>query len=170
MACAEFIRNRHSIRRYQSGKIVPSEDIKTILEAAMMAPSACNTRPWKFVVLRNRPLMEKLAAIHPYCKHLLPAGCGIIVVGLPEAQDAIAQGFYPQDCGAAIENLMLQARTMGYGTCWCGLYPRIERCREVAELLDLKEGIPMAIVTLGVPDEDPAPRGYYEEEKVIWKD
>ena len=54
MNTLETIRSRRSIRKYKPGVEIPNEDIKQILEAAMMAPSACNTRPWEFVVVKDR--------------------------------------------------------------------------------------------------------------------
>ena len=51
MNVTEAIRNRRSIRKFQQGVQIPQEDLDLILEAAMMAPSARNTRPWEFVVV-----------------------------------------------------------------------------------------------------------------------
>ena len=59
MNVTEAIRNRRSIRKFQQGVQIPQEDLDLILEAAMMAPSARNTRPWEFVVVENREILEK---------------------------------------------------------------------------------------------------------------
>ena len=58
--CSEVIRERRSIRKYKENVTIPQEDFERMLEAAMMAPSACNTRPWQFFVVINREMIAKL--------------------------------------------------------------------------------------------------------------
>ncbi len=161
------IRLRRSIRKYKQGEIIQDEHLHSILEAAMLAPSACNTRPWEFVVVKNQELREKIAKLQPYAAHAVQAAAVIVVVGLPKAQDKLASGFWPQDCAAATENILLEAARLGYGTCWCGLYPREPRAKKMGALLGIdEEKMPFSIITLGVPDEAPAMRGKYEEKRV----
>ena len=88
----ETIHSRRSIRKYKAGAIIPKEDIKQILEAAMMAPSACNTRPWEFVVVENRETLDAIMAVHPYVSMLRTASMAIIVCAKPEVQYAICGG------------------------------------------------------------------------------
>lgn len=166
MNISEAIRKRRSIRKYKEGVEIPRKDIETILEAAMMAPSARNTRPWEFVVVESREGKEKIMEIQPYTGMLKTASAAIIVCGLPEVQkEANCSEFWPEDCGAAIENILLQALELGYGTCWCGFYPVEDRVKALKEAFDLKS-VPLAVVALGVPDEEPAARGYFDPEKV----
>lgn len=54
----DAVRKRRSIRKYKPGKTVSDEDIHKILEAGMMAPSACNTRPWEFFVFKSEEARE----------------------------------------------------------------------------------------------------------------
>ena len=158
------IRKRRSIRRYVKGAPLAEEDLKGILEAAMMAPSARNGRPWEFVVVESEEKKREVVAHHPYCRHLLDAAVGIVVT-VPGGYDKVAREFTPQDAGAAIENLMLEALDRGYGTCWCGIYPDPARSAEIAKVIGT-DRIPIGIVTLGKADEEPAARGYYDEKKV----
>lgn len=167
MNVTEAIRKRRSIRKYKEGVKIPKKDIETILEAAMMAPSARNTRPWEFVVVESAEGKEKIMNIQPYTKMLNTASLAIIVCGLPKAQEGNCSEFWPEDCGAAIENLLLQALELGYGTCWCGLYPVMERVTAIKDAFGL-ESVPLAVVALGVPDEDPAPRGFFDPSKVSY--
>ena len=168
MELREAIRTRQSIRKYVPGAEIPDEHVHRMLEAAMMAPSACNSRPWKFVVVRSPEVKDKLAEVHPFCKHLREATLAIVVCGLPEAQRRVAQGFWPQDCAAATENILLEARDLGYGTCWCGIYPREDRSEAVRALLQT-DGTPFCLITVGVPDETPPVRGFYDAEKVEYR-
>ena len=167
MNALETIRSRRSIRKYQAGAAVPKEDLKQILEAAMMAPSACNTRPWEFAVVENRDLLDAIMKVHPYVSMLKTASLAIIVCAKPEVQEGICPGYFPQDCGAATQNILLSAKALGYGTCWCGVYPNEERVKVVKEIIGV-DSTPFAVVALGVADEEPAARGYYDESRVKW--
>ncbi len=166
MNVTEAIRKRRSIRKYKEGVEIPKKDIETILEAAMMGPSAKNTRPWEFVVVESKEAKEKIMEVQPYTGMLKTASIAIIVCGLPEAQEGkCGAPYWPEDCGAAIENILLQALELGYGTCWCGFYPAEDRVKGLQEAFDIKS-IPVAVVALGVPDEEPAARGYFDPDRV----
>lgn len=165
MEFGEVIKKRRSVRKYKSGVQISDDEIKTILEAGMMAPSAMNTRPWEFVVLKSDEAKKKAVELHPYAKHLKDASIGIIVSARPDLQAGVCDGFFPQDCGAAIENILLSATDLGYGSCWCGIYPREERADAFKKGFDIK-GTPMALIVIGKSDEEPDRRGFYEAAKV----
>ena len=168
----EPIKTRRSIRKFKSTPVT-KEQTKAILEAAMLAPSACNTRPWRFLAITNREMLNKLADAHNYAKMLKTAPLCIVVVALPKTQDNInnglAFGFFPQDCGAVTQNILLQAEAMGLGSCWCGVYSKEDTTKTVNEVLKIPEGeIPFCLIAIGERDESPNPRGRYEEEKITW--
>jgi nitroreductase len=168
----DIIKNRRSIRKYKETP-VSKEQMLILLEAAMMAPSACNTRPWRFIAITNREMLNKLADVHPYAKMLFTAQAAIVILALPKAQegvqDDLPKGFFPQDCGAVTENILLQAESMGLGSCWCGVYPKEGTSKAVKEALGLDgDDLPFGIIAIGEKDESPSPRGQYEEEKVTW--
>lgn len=164
MNTSEAIRLRRSIRKYKKADI-PDEHIKLILEAAMHAPSACNTRSWEFVVLKSNEAKQTAVKIHPYAKHLADASIGIIVCARPELQTGISEGFFPQDCGAAIQNILLQSLELGYGSCWCGIYPGEKSVPLFSDTFNLTS-IPVALVVIGVADETPVKRGFYDKNKI----
>ena len=96
------------------------------------------------------------------------ASAAIVVCGRPspeEQKEGERGEFWPQDCAAAIENLMLQALELGYGTVWCGLYPVKDRCDAIREIIGV-DSVPMAIVLVGRPDEAPDARGYFDPTRV----
>ena len=163
----QTIRSRRSIRKFKPGASIPRADVENMLEAAMMAPSACNTRPWEFFVVENPDTKAELHAVHPYASMLETASLAIVVCALPEAQEGRCAGFWPLDCGAAVENLLLQAAALGYGTCWCGCWPLEDRAEAVRDVLGAKS-VPVALISVGVPDEDPPARGFYQADKVTW--
>ena len=163
----QTIRSRRSIRKFKPGASIPRADVENMLEAAMMAPSACNTRPWEFFVVENPATKAELRAVHPDAPRLETASLAIVVCALPEAQEGRCAGFWPLDCGAAVENLLLQAAALGYGTCWCGCWPLEDRAEAVRDVLGAKS-VPVALISVGVPDEDPPARGFYQADKVTW--
>ena len=161
----ESIEKRRSIRKYNPAKQVTKEDLTQLLTAAMKAPSAINLRPWEFIAVTNRKILNEIMSIHPYAKMLGTAAAAIVVVALPE----ISNDFYPQDCGAATENILLEAVSMGLGTCWCGVYPNKERIALLQKLFKLSESkIPFNVIAVGVPDEKPDQKGFYEKTKVTF--
>ena len=168
MTVTEAIRKRRSIRKFKSGAEVTDAQIKLMLEAAMVSPSACNSRPWEFIVVKSREMLDKIRAAHPYTGMLETASLAIIICALPEVQATpIMTDYFPQDCGAATENILIQAVELGLGACWCGVYPKEERIAEIRAVLDT-EKLPFCVIAIGVPDEDPAPRGSYDESKVTY--
>jgi len=159
------IESRRSIRKFKPGAKVTKDQLKQLLRAAMLAPSACNSRPWEFVAVTKRETLDEIAKIHPYAQMCKTAAAVIIVVALP--QTGMPEGYFPQDCGAATQNILLEADAMGLGTCWCGVYPKNERIGSIAKLFGIEEPkIPFCVIVIGVPDEAPAQRGFYEEDKV----
>ena len=168
MDCTQTIRARRSIRRFKPGASIPREDVETMLEAAMMAPSACNTRPWEFFVVKNPDTKARLRAAHPFASMLDTASLAIVVCALPEVQTGKVEGYWPLDCGAAVENLLLQAAALGYGACWCGCWPS-PRVSAIQELLGARS-VPVGLIAVGVPDEAPPARGFYQADKVTWLD
>ena len=169
----EQIKNRRSIRKYKADKPVTKEQLKTLLEAAMLSPSACNTRPWRFIAITCRETLNKLAENHQYAKMLNSATACILVVALPGTQeghkDDLPKGFFPQDCGAVTQTILLQAESMGLGTCWCGVYPKEGATKGVREIIEIPaDEVPFCLIAVGTKDENPSPRGKFEEEKISW--
>ena len=166
MNVTEAIRARRSVRKYRDGEI-PQEHLDLILEAAMLAPSARNTRPYEFAVVKSKNMREKLAAISPNFRMLAQAAVTIVVCGRLDLAGGTAHDFWIQDCSASVQNILLQAKELGYGTCWCGTYPVPERTEAVKELLGLKNpAVPFAVIALGVPDENPPAKGFYDKTRV----
>jgi len=123
------------------------------------------------LVVRSRDKLDELAGIHPNSKILRGAPAAIVICALPEAQSSLCSGSFPQDCGAAAENILLQAVGLGLGSCWCGVWPTRERINKVRDVLGIPNNqIPFNIVALGIPDEQPAARGYLERERIHYAD
>jgi nitroreductase len=158
----EFIQTvlaRRSIRKY-TAEPVSNADIKTLLEAAMAAPSASNRKPWHFVVVTERQALDRLAEAHPHGKMLFEATLCIAVCGGPTE----AERFWVQDCSAATENLLLAVTALGLGAVWLGVYPREERVAAIRQVLGIPEEIaPLNLISIGHPAEEKEPRTQYDE-------
>lgn len=162
----QFIFQRRSIRVYEQ-KPVPEELVRDLLDAAMAAPSAVCKDPWRFVVVRRRDSLSRIAACLPYGKMVADAALGLVVCGdTTEAHDR-QLSYLLQDCSAAIENTLLAASALGLGTCWLGVHPREERIASIRQILDLPaEVIPVCVIAIGWPGEHKEARTRYSNSKV----
>jgi nitroreductase len=152
---------RRSIRRY-TDEPVSKPDIKTLLKAAMAAPSASNNRPWHFVVVTQRETLDALAEAHPYGKMLAQAPLCIAVCGDPDLSD-----YWVQDCSAATENLLVAVTSLGLGAVWLGVYPRDQRVGVARQILGIPESIfPLNLIAIGHPAEEKEPRTQYDEARM----
>lgn len=165
MELDNVIKGRRSIRKYKPGCNMSDEDIKAILESAMYAPSACNTRCWEFLVLKSEDAKKRASEIHPFARHLKDALIGIIVSANNDCNNDVIQNFFPQDCGAAIQNMLLKSYDLGYGSCWCGIYPRDDRCELFRKEFNI-DAVPVGLVVVGIADETPVAKGFYDDRKV----
>jgi nitroreductase len=144
---------RRSIREYADAPI-PDEMIADLLRAAMAAPSAGAKDPWRFVVVRDRATLQRMAAALPHGRMLAGAGAGFVVCGdLAAAHDG-QLSYLLQDCSAATENLLVAAHLLGLGACWLGVHPRAPRMAALRSVLGIPETvIPVSAVAVGWPAE-----------------
>jgi nitroreductase len=120
--------------------------------------------PWRFVILRNRDRLKRLAAVLPNGQMIADAPVGIVVCGDLEVAHDRQLSFLLQDCSAAIENLLLAAHALGLGACWLGVHPREDRIHDVSKLLGLPRNvIPVACIPVGPPGEQKEARTRYNE-------
>jgi len=147
----EAILTRRSIRRYTPQQVA-EETVRQLLQAAMSAPSAGNERPWHFIVITDRRLLDEIPRFHPFAAMLKEASVAIVVCGDLRLEQY--KGHWVQDCSAATQNLLLAAHTKGLGAVWVGIYPREDRVINVRKLLGLPDSVvPLCLVPLGYPAE-----------------
>jgi len=142
-----IIKTRRSIRRYKPQE-VPEEHLNRILEAARWAPSAINRQPWKFIVVRDREIKEKIgdASKFYFVLNRNVSEAPIIIVVCTKDN---AYKWATVDCAMASQNIMLEAHSLGLGSCFIGAFDE----HKVKQILDLpdKMGI-IALITIGYPD------------------
>lgn len=152
-----MVKQRTSCRSYEP-RPVPRESLELMLEAARLAPSACNKQPWRFAVVEAEETRMRL--IHEAFLAGIPmtwaedAGA-IIALGMEKSAfthtiaPKISGVDYPLlDLGIAGEHLVLQAEELGLGTCWIGWI----KPKEIRKIVDWPRRIePVGLITVGWP-------------------
>lgn len=167
MLTLDAIAQRSSIRAY-SDRPVEEEKVTALLRAAMAAPSARDCRPWAFVVIKNRKVLQTIADSLQNSKMAAKAQLAIAVCGdMTKAMDGDGRDFWIQDASAATENLLLAATAQGLGAVWTGIYPSERRTAIVREILQLPEHvIPLNIIPVGYPAGEATPKDKWNPDNI----
>jgi nitroreductase len=123
MDFAAVINSRRSVRAY-ADRPIPEAALGRILEAARLAPSACNHQPWRFIVVKDAATRGQLAKLAYSQQFVAKAPVVIACCGkrYPNSNSWIGDNLFLVDLGIAIEHLVLAARNEGLGTCWIGAF------------------------------------------------
>ena len=155
----KVIEKRRSIRKFKQYDI-PDDDLEKMLEAARLAPSANNSQPWRFIVVKDQKMKELLARPSPQA-FIADANAIIVVLGDTSVSCCPRATWTTRDPMIATEHLVLAATALGYGACWIANYesrPR-EWVDEVKRVLKIPEHLRIIVlVAIGVPDEKPSPK------------
>ncbi|MFX0097496.1 MAG: nitroreductase family protein, partial [Candidatus Hodarchaeota archaeon] len=154
----QVVEKRRSIRKYKEYDI-PNNDLKRILEAAQLAPSANNSQPWRFIVVKDKKTKELLAKPSPQT-FIADANAIIVVLGDTSVSCCPSATWTTRDPMIAAEHIVLAATALGYGTCWIANYESRpgEWVDEVKRTLKIPEHMHIIVlVAIGVPDETPSP-------------
>ena len=147
MNAQDLILGRRSVRVYAAGEI-PAAAIQRLLEAAMAAPSAMGRDPWRFVVIDDRKLLDRVPAVNPYAEMARQAPLAILICADPSLERS--PGYWMLDCAAAAQNMLLAAHALGLGAVWLGEI--LKSAAEVNRLLELPDRYElMAVVAVGRP-------------------
>lgn len=157
----ELAQRRRSVRRYSS-RLISREQISQCLEAARLAPSACNSQPWHFVVIddpgvRDRIREKVFSGI--YSMNQFAREAPVLVAVVSEKQKLLAAiggqvrdtRYALVDIGIACEHFVLKAQELGIGSCWIGWFDEKALKRELKIPGNKKIDI---LVALGYPAED----------------
>ncbi|MCW4051796.1 MAG: nitroreductase family protein [Candidatus Bathyarchaeota archaeon] len=154
MGVFEIIRKRRSIRLYEE-KPVEQEKLNRVLEACRLAPSADNRQPWRFIVVTNDEVKEKLRA--SYDEEWF-VSAPVIIIGCAVPKEAWVrmdgQEYWMVDVAIAMQNMILVATELGLGTCWIADFDE-EAARKT---LKLSQNVRIVAMTpLGYPTEEKRP-------------
>ena len=165
MDAMEAILTRRSVRKY-TDRDVSEETVQELLRAAMSAPSGADERPWHFVVIRDRDVLEMITEYHRWAQMLKEAALAVLVCGDLKFEK-VADHWY-LDCSAATENILIAANALGLGAVWLGVYPSIERrVEKTRELLGIPDHVvPFALISIGYPAEQKTKEDRYDSTRV----
>jgi len=161
----DVINSRRSVRNYEK-KQIKDEQIKKILDAGFMAPTARAAKPWYFTVIQNQELLEYinktsikvmsesgdkfLESVAQSGKNILHNAPTVIVIS--SQKDAPNM---QADCSAAIENMLLAAEGLDIGSCWLGLIQSFFKDSKNIEKLEIPDDyVPLYGVSLGYKREE----------------
>lgn len=165
----QLLLERHSIRRYTDRPISP-DDVTTIMQAALLAPSSKSKRPWRFIIVEDRATLDTLCGIKVAGAMSLKS-CMLAVVVMADPADS---DMYLEDCAIAAELMQLQAAALGIGSCWVQVRNRFTATGEpsgdlVRETLEIPQNYEVeCIMTFGYSAETrrPVDPGKLQWEKV----
>ena len=164
MELMQAIKERRSVRQYNASKPITDADLKTVLTAAMYAPSAMNKQPWDFIVIRDEQVLEQIREIHPYAGFITEAGTAVAVCGNTHESYAT---YAPIDVALATQNMMLAAHDLGYGTCYCGTYTDEAWVGQIKKWLNVPEHVEMyGLIVIGTPLKNKDVPERFEESKI----
>lgn len=165
----DVIFKRTSIRKF-TVQPVEREQLDQIMRAGMAAPSAGNQQPWEFFVAQDEQTKERLSQASPYAKPAAQAAA--VIVACQRAEGLMFAPCAPQDMGACMENMLLEATALGLGGVWLGIAPEQDRMDAVSDILGEQATglLPFALFALGHPEEELEPRSAkrLDEERIHW--
>ncbi len=146
----DIINKRRSIRKYEN-KEIGQDVLEKIVRAGMQAPSAINQQPWHFFVIQEKAKLVGLSNLTVYSKMLASASACVLLA--TDKRYVKASTMYSQDMAAATQNVLLEATNLGVGSCWIGIYGRVDRIEKIKDFLKLEDHFePFALVSLGYPE------------------
>ena len=154
----ELSKSRRSIRGFKN-KDVSKEQLTQLIDAAQSDPSGGNCQPWHFYVITNKKLRAEIKEKSCGQDWILTAPAYIVVCSESGRSEKNygerGRDLYSiQDTAAAIQNILLCAKSMGLGTCWCGAFDE----QKLSEVLNLPEKFrPVGLIPVGYPAEKSYP-------------
>lgn len=159
--CIEMLLSRRSIRRFKDEDVSIDLVLKAI-DVARYAPSSKNSQPWRFIIINDKNLLDKLSRIHGNAMPLSQAKIGIVVLACPEESPTS----YVVDASLAAIYLWLALHCLGLGAVWIQTLRNID---DIKRILNIKNNlVPIAIFAVGWPAERPKTRFRREVAKITY--
>jgi len=132
MKFIDLVKKRVSIRKYLN-RPIPRQDLLDCIEAARLAPSACNAQPWRFIIIDDKETIKRITlevcrGVYSFNNFITESAALVISISdkegfLRKAAGAIkGTDYYLIDIGIACEHIALQAQELGIGSCWIGWF------------------------------------------------
>ncbi len=169
MSVIDTIKNRHSYRRGYKPDKVPREDLVTIMEAGLAAPSGCNMQTTSLICVDDPDVLARIkAVIDPPIAESAPAFICVLTQRIPAYRDKC---FAIQDYSAAIENMLLSIVELGYQSCWVeGHITDDDRiCDRIAGILNVPDGYDLVcVLPVGIAESEPSAPQKKEFDERAW--
>ena len=160
----DAIFKRRSIRKYKNEE-VSDEKIHKIIQAGMSAPNAFATNEWEFIVIRSAEGHKKLEQSQKWAKSSHNASAVILVCG--DTTKETNEKLLVQNCSAAVENMLIEATYLDLGSLWLEASGSDEFVDNLRREFNIpKHILPIAIVAIGVADQEREPHDKFYEENV----
>ncbi len=131
--------------------MISLEELQTIAEYGLFAPSAHNQQARKFFLISKKSDFEFLGELMEFGK-MIPHAWGVILATFDQ-EKLRSPEFIQQDMGACIQNILLTSHAQGFGAVWVGLYPHETEMQAIHQHFQLPEQIvPFALISLGKPE------------------
>jgi nitroreductase len=154
----ELAERRRSVRAYVE-RPVEAEKIDAVIEAALRSPTGAARRPWTFVVVTDKSLLEKLSVAKPGgAAFVKDAPVAVVVCGDPSVS-----GLWVEDCSIAAVTMQYAAHSLGLGSRWAHMNGNnfnegATSTQYIAKLLSLPDNLTvLCIIAIGYPGEEMIP-------------
>lgn len=147
----EAIKKRRSVRGYLQ-KAIPDKVLASVLEAGRLAPSAKNRQEWRFIVVKDPQLREKLVEAANGQSFVGQAPVVIVACGVDDGYlMPCGQSSVPIDLAIALDHISLAAVEVGLGTCWIGAFQE----QKVKDILGIPKDVRVVeLMPIGYPFRD----------------
>lgn len=163
----DLLMHRRSIRKFTDRALSP-DDVKTIMEAALMSPAGKRRNPWHFIVVEDKAKLQALSEAKDHgAAPIAGAAIAIAIVANPEESDT-----WVEDLSIASILIQLQCADLGLGSVWIQMNGRsdiegVPAPYHVRQILEIPtEYEVLSVVAIGYPDEVRKP---YDLEKLQWE-
>ncbi len=165
LSALQALSGRRSIRNYTADPVT-DEELDTVLDAALRAPTANAKRPWWIIAVRDAAKRQALSQVSGYASFCADSPVVLAVCG-----DDRASQWWIDDCAALTENALIAAAAIGLGTCWVGIHDAEYQGRDREQYVRGVLGIPeevriLCLVALGHPAEQKQPH----DRATVWGD
>jgi nitroreductase len=158
MTFDEILKARYSCRKYDPSRPIDADQIRTLVEAGRIAPSASNTQTWRFIAVTGRERIEELwqKGMRNLISNKWMRDAPLVLVGCAKLDiitNRVGTGitgieYYKIDMGIAMEHIVLKATELGLGTCWIGWFNE----DGVREVLGIPQNVKvLTLLSVGYP-------------------
>lgn len=163
----ELIKSRRSTRKFTEEPL-SSQQVETILKAALMSPTSKSSNPWQFLLVEDKEMLEKLSHCKKAASKLIE-GCSLAVIVMA---DPLSSDVWIEDASIASIVIQLQAEDLGLGSCWVQIRERNTAAdtsseEYVKELFDIPMQLQvLSVIAIGHKVQQKPP---IDEEKLQWE-